>query len=121
MSVTSHFTDGGTLNRSPKDDNLPMIFTVFTPTYNRAGTLPRVYESLKAQTFRDFEWIIVDDGSADSTQELVQSWIGDLDFPIRYFRQQNQGKHVAVNLGVKEARGEFFLNLDSDDACVPEA
>lgn len=96
-------------------------FTVFTPTYNRAHTLHRVYDSLRGQTFRDFEWLIVDDGSADKTRELVEQWQKMSDFPIRYIYQENAGKHVAFNRGVQEARGELFLTLDSDDACVPEA
>jgi glycosyltransferase involved in cell wall biosynthesis len=96
-------------------------FTVFTPTYNRAHTLHRVYESLRVQTFRDFEWLICDDGSTDETRSLVQRWQAVADFPIRYLWQENRGKHVAVNHGVGEARGELFLILDSDDACVPHA
>lgn len=96
-------------------------FTVFTPTYNRAHTLPRVYESLKKQTFRDFEWLIVDDGSTDGTGELVASWQKEASFPIRYFWQENRHKKVAFNRGVREARGELFLPLDSDDECVPHA
>lgn len=96
-------------------------FTVFTPTYNRAGTLPRLHASLTAQTFRDFEWLIVDDGSEDDTEELVAAWCADSDFPIRYVRQHNQGKHVAFNRGVREARGELFLSLDSDDELLPRA
>lgn len=96
-------------------------FTVFTPTYNRAHTLLRVYESLKAQTYRDFEWLIVDDGSTDNTHGLVERWRKEAEFPIRYFYQDNSGKHVAFNRGVREARGELFLSMDSDDACVAEA
>lgn len=96
-------------------------FTVFTPTYNRAYTLHRVYDSLRNQTYRDFEWLIVDDGSMDQTKELVSIWQGEADFPIRYIWQENSGKHQAFNWGVQEAKGELFLNLDSDDACVPEA
>jgi len=96
-------------------------FTVFTPTYNRAHTLHRPYESLKAQTFRDFEWIIVDDGSTDGTEVLVRQWQDTADFPIRYFWQQNAGKHVASNKGVLEAQGELFLTFDSDDECLPAA
>ncbi len=97
------------------------LFTVFTPTYNRAHTLHRVYESLAAQTLRDFEWLIVDDGSTDGTDDLVAQWTADASFPITYMRQENQGKHVAFNTGVRYARGELFLPLDSDDGCVPEA
>lgn len=97
------------------------LFTVFTPTFNRAHTLPRVYESLESQTYRNFEWIIVDDGSTDETHELVKAWQKEADFSIRYFWQPNRGKHVAFNRGVKEAYGQFFLPLDSDDACVVNA
>ena len=96
-------------------------FTVFTATYNRAHTLPRVYESLKYQTFRDFEWLIVDDGSTDHTQKLVKIWQKENHFPIRYFWQKNAHKKTAFNRGVKEARGELFLFFDSDDAALPEA
>lgn len=97
------------------------LFTVFTPTYNRASTLPRVYESLKAQTFRDFEWLIVDDGSIDNTGEIVEKWRAEADFPIRYIYQTNQGKPAAYNRAVGEAHGELFLFIDSDDACLPQA
>lgn len=96
-----------------------MRFTVLTPTYNRAHTLERLYESLCAQTLREFEWIIVDDGSTDSTRETVQSWKSF--FAIRYFWKRNGGKHTAMNLGVKEARGEFVAFIDSDDMPVPRA
>lgn len=96
-------------------------FTVFTPTFNRAHTLHRAYESLKAQTFRDFEWLIVDDGSNDNTKALVEKWQMEASFPIRYIFQENQGKHVAFNHGVELAEGELFLTFDSDDACVPVA
>ncbi len=98
----------------------PYTFTVFTPTYNREDTLPRVYDSLCAQTFSDFEWLIVDDGSVDGTEDLVRCWRNEAKFPIRYFYQPNQGKHVASNRGVREAQGELFLFFDSDDRCVPE-
>lgn len=99
----------------------PPLFTIFTPTYNRANTLPRVYESLLKQTFQNFEWLIIDDGSKDETQTLIQKWQADSPFPIRYLYQENQGKHIAFNRAVKEARGELFSPLDSDDACVPNA
>src|SRR6266704_739295 len=101
--------------------NYRYVFTVFTPTFNRCSTLPRVYESLRLQTFRNFEWLIVDDGSTDGTGELVEEWQTESDFPIRYIYQENQGKPAAFNRGVQEAQGELFLTLDSDDACVPHA
>jgi glycosyltransferase involved in cell wall biosynthesis len=96
-----------------------MRFTVLTATYNRAHTLPGVYQSLCAQTFRDFEWLIIDDGSSDRTGELVHSW--NPFFPIRYTWKQNGGKHTAINIGVEQACGEFVVVLDSDDRCVPHA
>lgn len=99
----------------------PPTFTVFTSAYNRSHTLHRVYESLRQQTCRDFEWLIVDDGSTDDTQQCVETWQRQADFPIRYLRQENQGKHVAFNRGVREARGDLFVSLDSDDACAPAA
>ncbi len=97
-------------------------FTVFTTSFNRAHTLPRVYESLKKQSFRDFEWLVVNNGSSDNTQELVNSWQEENLFPIRlYFRQKNEHKKVAFNQGVKNADGELFINFDSDDEALPNA
>ena len=103
-----------------------LFLTLFTPTYNRADKLHRVYDSIKAQTLQKvddayiFEWIIVDDGSTDDTKELVYSWQKEADFPIRYLYQTNQGKPAASRKGIEEARGELFLFADSDDAFLPE-
>lgn len=96
-------------------------FTVFTATYNRAHTLGRLYNSLKSQTFRDFEWLIVDDGSMDKTSEFVEEWLKENIINIRYIYQKNSGKHIAFNKGVEAAKGKLFLNLDSDDYCVENA
>jgi glycosyltransferase involved in cell wall biosynthesis len=96
-------------------------FTVFTPAFNRAHTLARVYDSLKAQTYRDFEWIVIDDGSTDNTAELIHEWQCEADFPIIYQYQANGGKHVAFNRGVQMASGELFLAIDSDDGFLPDA
>lgn len=96
-------------------------FTVFTPTYNRAHTLAHVYESLCAQTIRDFEWVVIDDGSSDNTGELIAAWAEQADFQIHYFKQDHAGKHIAHNLALQHARGRFFFPLDSDDGCVPNA
>lgn len=95
--------------------------TVFTPTYNRANVLTRVYESLKKQTYKDFVWIIVDDGSTDNTKSVVDKFISDNLMEIIYIYQKNMGKHNAINQGVKNADSELFLIADSDDAFVPEA
>ena len=66
------------------DTQMQHVFTVFTATFNRARVLHRVYDSLRAQTFRDFEWLVVDDGSTDGTGALVAAWRAEADFPIRY-------------------------------------
>jgi glycosyltransferase involved in cell wall biosynthesis len=95
--------------------------TVFTPTYNRAHTLHRVFQSLSRQTYRDFEWLVIDDGSSDGTGELIARWRAEADFPIVYEFQNNSGKHIAYRRAVGMARGELFINLDSDDSCKPEA
>lgn len=100
-----------------------MLVTVLTPTYNRASLLPRLYESLCRQTCKDFEWIVVDDGSVDGTEETIRtlSQESGSDFVIRYIKKSNGGKHTAVNLGVRKAKGELTLILDSDDELPPTA
>jgi glycosyltransferase involved in cell wall biosynthesis len=80
-----------------------------------------VYKSLLAQTVRDFEWVVVDDGSDDGTDMLVAAWERAGEMRIAYLRKENAGKHVAVNRGVEIARGEFTTIIDSDDWFVPHA
>jgi glycosyltransferase involved in cell wall biosynthesis len=99
----------------------PPTITVFVPTYNRAHLLGRVFESLNAQTFKDFEWVIVDNASSDNTEELVHSWQQDAAYEIRYRRKTFGGKHTSINVGVEMAQSEFFVMLDSDDWLVPTA
>ena len=89
--------------------------TVFTPTYNRAYTLERLYKSLMNQPCYDFEWLIVDDGSTDDTSTLTESFKQNKLFDVRYYRQENSGKHVAINKGVSLAQGDLFFIVDSDD------
>lgn len=90
-------------------------FTIFTPAYNRANTLERLYQSLLKQDHKDFEWLIVDDGSRDQTEELVTSFKKEQKLTITYFKQKNSGKHVAINKGLDLARGKWFFIVDSDD------
>ena len=96
-------------------------FTVLTPTRNRAHVLHRVFDSLTAQTFRDFEWLIVDNGSTDGTADLVAGWQASAGFPIRYIVQENAGVHASWNRGVDEARGTLLLEIRSADTFVPDA
>ena len=96
--------------------------TVFTPTYNRVGLVGGGYESLLAQEDAPpFEWVVVDDGSTDGTADKVAGWAGDAPFPVWCLRQENRGKHVAINRGVAAASGELFVILDSDDRLAPGA
>jgi glycosyltransferase involved in cell wall biosynthesis len=96
-----------------------MRFSVLTPTFNRATLLTETYKSLCAQTFHDFEWVVVDDGSTDGTRELVASWKPF--FPIRYEWKPNGGMHTALNRGAEIATGELVTQLDSDDRYLPRA
>ena len=98
-----------------------MLLTVCTPTYNRAHTLPRLYESLVRQTSQDFEWLVVDDGSTDNTRELVDGWVAEGRIRIRYVYKENGGKPSAHNLGVRMASGELFFCVDSDDYLTDDA
>src|SRR5215469_12275981 len=98
-----------------------MLFTVFTPVYNRRDLIHRVYDSLRDQTLRDFEWVVVDDGSSDNVVELLERYAAEADFPILIHRKENEGKHTAWNIGLEMARGEYFVPLDHDDACIPTA
>lgn len=89
--------------------------TIFTPAYNRAHTLSRTYESLLRQTCDDFEWLIVDDGSKDSTKALVEGWIQEGKISIWYIYQQNQGMHGAHNTAYRNIHTELNTCIDSDD------
>lgn len=91
------------------------MITVFTPTYNRSFLLSRLYESLRRQTYQDFEWLIVDDQSEDDTSIRIADWIREGDLLIRYYQVSHGGKHRAINHAVKRANGDLFFIVDSDD------
>ena len=97
------------------------MITVFTPTYNRGPLLNKLYESLEQQEYKDFEWIIVDDGSIDETEIVVQGIKEKASFPIIYKKKKNEGKHIAINDGAKLASGEWFFIVDSDDYLSKDA
>lgn len=100
---------------------MEIMITVLTPAYNRARLLPRLYDSLQKQGYANFEWVIVDDGSVDNTKSVVQGFVDDCPFPIHYYYKENGGKHTAVNLGVKKAKGELVFIADSDDMLLPDS
>ena len=92
------------------------FLTVFTPAYNRAETLKRTYESLCEQDCKEFIWLIVDDGSTDDTQELVQNWIKKNNgFEIKYIYKENGGMHTAHNVAYENITTELNVCIDSDD------
>ena len=95
--------------------------TIFTPTYNRAYSLPRLYESLCRQTSKDFIWSIVDDGSSDNTKYIVEKWQALNSIPIIYTVQPNGGKMRAHNKGAALCDTELFLCVDSDDFLIDNA
>lgn len=89
--------------------------TIFTPTYNREKLLPRLYDSLKRQTSKDFVWLIVDDGSTDNTTQLIDGFVSESVVDIRYYKRENGGKMRAHNDGVRLCETPYFLCVDSDD------
>jgi glycosyltransferase involved in cell wall biosynthesis len=100
---------------------LGIPITVFTPTYNRAGKLRQVFDSLCRQPGNLFEWLVVDDGSTDNTPSILEEFSRNASFPVRVLRQPNGGKHRAHNAAVQAARGELTIVLDSDDELLPGA
>lgn len=98
------------------------LITFFTPTYNRAYILHRCYESLCSQTAANFQWLIVDDGSTDGTEELVRNWIAQENrFTISYIYKTNGGLHTAFNTAVDAVGTELIVCFESDDIFTPDA
>lgn len=97
------------------------LVTILTPTYNRKRELADLFQSLQHQINTDFEWLIVDDGSDDGTRECVQQFKQEAQFPIRYIKKKNGGKHTALNTGVKQIVTPLTFIVDSDDQLLPRA
>lgn len=95
--------------------------TVLTPAYNRGTLLEKLYESLCAQDCKDFEWLIVDDGSTDDTSEHVEQMKQTADFPIFYHRKENGGKHTALNYAYQFIKTPLTFIVDSDDSLTGDA
>ena len=92
-----------------------MILTVFTPTYNRAHTLERLYRSLCDQTCKDFEWLVIDDGSTDNTRSLIEGFIKENKMTIRYIHKKNEGLYTGYNTAYASIESELNVCIDSDD------
>ncbi|MDD6276766.1 MAG: glycosyltransferase [Clostridia bacterium] len=99
----------------------PYKITVFTPVYNRRHTIQRVFDGLMSQTFKDFEWLIVDDGSTDNLKEVIDLYSQQADFPIRYYYKTNGGKHTAMNFACNLIDSDYCIVLDSDDSLPPDS
>ena len=97
------------------------MITLFTPTYNRAHLLSRLYNSILIQDVIDVEWLIVDDGSIDDTEALIENFQKESIINIRYYKKSNGGKHTAINFGLQNAKGELFFIIDSDDVLAENA
>jgi len=98
-----------------------MMITVLTPTFNRGGGLQSLWDSLQKQTVKEFEWLVVDDGSTDGTKNLITQLQEKSDFPIRYIYKSNGGKHTALNVGIQTICSELTFIVDSDDCVTDDA
>lgn len=98
-----------------------MFLTIYTPTFNRANTLDRLYKSLLRQTNKNFIWLVIDDGSTDDTKKIVSNYIKDDKIKIQYYYQNNKGKMEAVNYAHDLINTDLNTCLDSDDFFVDNA
>jgi len=100
------------------------LFSVIIPTFNRSTMIAEALDSVKGQTYRPIEVIVVDDGSIDNTKDIVEAWVRKnatgKQFLLRYVYQNNQGAGVARNRGIDELHGEFVQFFDSDDRMHPD-
>ena len=108
--------------KEQKTTNFSYTFTVFTPVYNRADTLERVFKSLNAQTFNDFELVMINDGSKDNSHEVALELIKTATFPVNYINNAiNKHKMACFMQAIQAAKGKFILPFDSDDECTADA
>ena len=94
-----------------------MKISILTATYNREKLLPQLYQSLvrNSEDYSNFEWLIMDDGSTDHTEELITSWMKEGKINIQYYYQENAGKMAAINNLAKYVTGDIWIEMDSDD------
>lgn len=102
------------------NESKPLV-SVYTCVYNGARTLHRVFESMKELTYPNIEHVIVNDGSTDNTEELINDYIQEVSYPVKYYKKENGGKHTALNVAWEIAGGEFLVQLDADDKLLPDS
>ena len=108
-------------NNAWKNIGRTPFVTVVTPVYNREDTILRAMQSVERQSYKDMEYIVVNDGSTDSTEEIIIDFLHKTTMPMLYVKKDNGGVHTARNLGIKLARGEMYMCNDSDDESLPNA
>lgn len=91
------------------------FFTIITPVYNRSNIVKRTFSSVENQIFRDFEYIIIDDGSTDNLDVIVNEFMQNTKIPVMYIKKENGGVHTARNIGIKNGKGTLLIMIDSDD------
>lgn len=101
--------------------NAKPLITVRTSTYNRRDLLPRLFQSLEAQSFRNFEYILVDNGSAENIDDVVEAFLNETEIPMLYIKKKPGGIQEGYNCGIRNARGKFIVGIDSDDLFMPDA
>ena len=94
--------------------------SIITPVYNRRKELPRALESVVTQSYRDFEHIVIDDGSLESIDDIIKDYMCRSPFPIAFIKKENGGVHTARNAGIRVSRGKYMVFLDSDDELLPD-
>ena len=107
-------------NDSWDNDSAPK-FTVITPIYNRRKTIQRTINSVENQTYRDFEYILIDDGSTELVDDIIENYMTSTSVPVLFIKKPNGGVHTARNVGIQHARGELLVCIDSDDELTENA
>ena len=102
-------------------DKAKPLVSICTPVYNRNKIIERPLNSVKNQDYKNFEYIIVDDGSTDGVEKKIYKYMDEVDFPVIFIRKNNGGVHTARNRAYKIARGKYFTSVDSDDELLPNA
>ena len=99
-----------------------VYFTIITLVYNKATHIDKVFKSIKDQTFKNFEWIVVNDGSTDNSSELIKEFIKENpDIRIKFLEQKNSGKHIGWNKAMEIADGKLIIPVDADDSFLPDS